>query len=170
MIKKFLLLGLLLVLICPLTTAALIISESNITSTSIRWEWDSTITLTNLSVDGYRVVLADYNQNNFVLSGLQANERHTIKIYSGIENGTLSSTTSKAPQDVATEILFGYIFFIAAIIAIIIGIKIPVIAWLGCGLSIIGIVDMITISFWAGFVFMCVFCAGVLVALSARSD
>lgn len=168
--KLIIILLLSIVLLSSVVSAVIPITEDNKTSTYIKWSWAAGTTLVNLSVDGYRVVLADYNDNKFILSDLNPNEVHTLKIYTASDSGTYTSTTLPDVGDATLAIIFGYIFFIAAIIAIIIGRWIPVVAWIGCGLSIIGIVNMISVSFWASFVFMCIFCAGVLVALSTGSE
>jgi hypothetical protein len=160
----YLIIGLLFLVIS--VSASINVTATSISESAITWVWEQNLSVNNLSVDGYRILLADYNQNSFTLSGLNANEIHTINVYTSTDNGTISTKTVSAVYDSSLAIIFGYIFFIAAILAILIGTKIPVFAWIGCGLSIVGIVDMITINFWSSFVFMVIFCAGVLVALS----
>lgn len=163
--KLFFLICLVLLFCIYPISASLTVNTVNIGTTYIEWNWSATIT--DISIDGLTVCKPDLTSKSFVLSDLLPNETHTIKIFSLDDNGTATTKTLSEEPSKQTQIInivLGYIFFIASIGLILIGIRVPLMALLGSGLSIIGIVNMIGVNFWAGFVFMCIFCAGILVA------
>jgi hypothetical protein len=168
--EKFMALIILLIifLIIPLSSAEITVTPVIVNSSFIVWQWDSHITLTSLSIDGYTINNADKISGEFILSDIPANEQHTIRIYSVDDSGFNTTTTlpSNSVIDKTLNVLFGYLFFIIAIVLILIGTRVPFIAWVGVMFSIFGIVDMIEINFWSSFVFMCVFVAGVFVAIN----
>jgi hypothetical protein len=148
--------------------STMIVNINATTDTSLTWKYSYTVLLTKGSLDGVDIIGFDTRSFNFTANELKPNSSHEFCIYSVTEvNCEIGKTLeSNTLIDTTLAIIFGYIFFIAAILCIIIGRWIPLVAWIGVGLSCIGIVSMVGISFWAGFVFMVVFCAGVIVALS----
>jgi len=158
---KILTLFILLFLILPVS-AAISVSPISKGQTYIEWNWSGTVA--NISIDGLLVCNTDISGGRFVLSGLEPNETHSIKVQSTTDSGTNTTNTLPSLADTTLQIFFSYIFFIAAIICILIGVRIPFVAFIGAGLCIIGVVNTITVSFWSGFVFMCVFCAAIFIA------
>lgn len=150
----------------PNSTMIVVVNET--TDSSLTWRYSYTVLLTKGSIDGVDIERFDIKSFNYTASNLKANSSHEFCIYSntGVNCEIGRTLESNSPIDKSLAIIFGYIFFIGAIICIIIGRWVPVIAWIGVGLSLIGIISMMNISFWAGFVFMTVFCAGALVAMS----
>jgi len=149
------------------TTKHIIPIEIN--STYIKWNFDNDGNITWASLDGIRITNFDTNINSYIAYDLFPESKHTLLIYYKGEYAVNSSYTlpiEKSSQDKIVDVIFMYIFVILAIILILIGTRVPVIAWVGCLFSIMGIVNSISVSFWSGFIFMCVFCAGVLVALN----
>jgi len=159
-----------IIMLCGIAQGTINISASEVSHNYIKWTWNSGLILTNMSIDGYHIILVDKSTTSFILSELQENTTHTIKIMTREDSGFNETSTILSDKtqllDTTLAIILGYIFFIAAIICILIGKWVPLVAWLGVGLSCIGIVSMIGVSFWAGFVFMVIFCAGVIVAMS----
>jgi uncharacterized protein YxeA len=167
--KKIFLIIVSMLLLISCVSATITINVDSKDATFIKWSWSANTT--EVSIDGYKVVLMDLNANKFILSELGPNTTHSIRVTSLTDTGYLETTTlpvPPAPLDFALNIIAAYIFFIGAIICIVIGLRMPIIAWLGAGLSICGIVDMITISFWSGFVFMVITCASIMVAMQGE--
>ena len=134
----------------------------------ISWVWDKDITITAIALDGIIVSNRDNISYSYRLPIMGNNNygNHTLTIYSDTDSGT-STVFAYEPTDIvdtSTAIILGYLFFIIAVILILIGTQIPFIAWAGAGFAIIGIVDMQNVSFWGAFVFMVVFASAVFVA------
>ena len=163
----FLLIGIIL-LISPIS--ALLITTENITASSITWSWDAS-PIANISINGVYVCDLDPNSHKLTLSDLQEEEYHTIIVYeNNTSNASTTTQTNKATTSRIIDFTYAYLIFIVAILCILAGLKIPILAWAGCGFAIMGIVTTVFVTFWVGLIFMVVFCAGVLVAFSNSGD
>jgi hypothetical protein len=148
------------------SVSALSITVENITSTSIQWSWD-VAPIANISINGVYVCDLDPNAHKLTLSDLKEEEYHTIIVYENeTSNATSTVQTNKSSSAKIIDFIFAYLLVIAAIICILAGTKLPILAWLGAGLSIVGVTTTILESFWAGFIFMVLFSAAVIVAFS----
>ena len=135
-------------------------------SNSLTFEviYKNTVRPTGATFDGVEIEGFDLQHNlNYTASNLEANTSHYFCIYKDLYNCEKGTTLPSNDQKVY-DFFWQYFFFIIAIICITIGLRVPFIALAGCGFSIIGIVSVISVSFWAGFIFMVVFCAGIFVA------
>jgi len=147
--KLIIMLILTFILCCAITSGAINITVDDKTSTYIKWSWNSGITLTNLSVDGYKVLLADVNNNKFVLSGLAENETHILTVNSLTDTGTLTTTTDKAQiksSELITDFIFRYILLIFAVIFLLIGIRVPVVAIIGFVFALLGLINALSLG------------------------
>ena len=127
------------------------------------------LSFVSASLDGIKITDFDINAALFTATKLDANSQHSLTMhYNNLSISNITSTllTPQSDSDKIIAIIFAYIIFIIAILCILAGTQVPVLAWVGCGFAVIGIGDASQISFWSAFIFMCVFCAGVLVALN----
>jgi len=139
----------------------------------IIWTYQSPNVTNSVTVDGKYLENIDVFAKTYAIYDLLPNTEHTIII---VSYNTTNATTNYIYDSQYTlshtftssentfDILYLYIFFYAAIILIIIGLYVPFISLLGCGFSILGIVGSINVSMESGFIFMCIFCAGIIVA------
>lgn len=143
----------------PLVSGLINISVVSAGTNYIHWAWnnnDSTL----LYIDGYKVINFDANGTDFILSDLNPNEQHSIKIYNSSGYGyLLSNTTNGAnalfnvntnvtntnPNSPNTEKIIGiiaeYIWFILGIICLFLAArKVPLAPYLAFIFGIIGLV------------------------------
>lgn len=113
--KKLLLFLVCLILLISNVSGVLTVSSNNISDTSISWNWNSGYNITKLSIDGYNVILYDNQTNSFDLTGLNPNEKHTIKIYSISDSGeNTASTRNTKTVNTLADFVFAYIWWMIA--------------------------------------------------------
>lgn len=155
-------------------TANSSLNISTITENSITWEYTyltanrpEGATLDGVTIEGWKIDLV----YNYTASELAPNTTHEFCIYGSATSNCLKGTTLTSTLDNSLTIILSYIFFIIAIICILLTvIGVPYIAWAGAGFAIIGIVQMQGISFWGGFIFMVVCCSAIIVAFTDISE
>jgi hypothetical protein len=95
MIRKILIFGLIaLLLLIPAASATINITVASTGSTFIQWDWNTGLTMTNVTVDGYNVCNFDQHGHTFILSGLNPNETHSISVYTATDFGTNTAMTT----------------------------------------------------------------------------
>lgn len=161
--------GLLLILLFIYPSSAFTVNVVDKGTNFIQWSWVQNPT-TNVSIDGILVCNLDPNSQEFILSDLGENECHTIAVYTDMETGTATTCTDVTSTTTIVDFTASYLIFIVAIICILIGTKIPILAWAGAGFAIMGLGVTIAASFWAAFIFMVVFCAAVIIALARSGE
>lgn len=137
------------------------------TSTTITWNFDNDGNITWASLDGYKISNFDTRILTYTAYNLLPESKHTLFIYYKGEYATNSTYTSKA--DLTTDakihnLIWLYLVFFIAIICILIGTKVPFIAFIGCGFTILGILLSLNNTLFGGLMFMCVFAAGIFTA------
>lgn len=161
MIKKVLFLISILFLIASVN-GLMNISVNKTTENSISWSWSEGYKLTDISIDGYKVALFDYNSSRFDLTGLNPNERHSIKIYMGVDNVTNITTTTTNQTKYNIDM---YILFLLGLICLIIGALIEKIISLGgVVFGCLGILTALDNSFTMGVLFALIIIASFFVA------
>lgn len=161
MIKKVLFLISILFLITSVN-GLMNISINKTTENSISWNWSEDYKLTDISIDGYKVMLFDYNSSRFDLTGLNPNERHSIKIYMGIDNVTNVTTTTINQTKYNIDM---YILFLLGLICLIIGAFVEKIISLGgVVFGCLGILTALDNSFTMGVLFALIIIASFFVA------
>ena len=148
------------------------INWTDSTKTTITWSvfYSGVIRPSGATLDGVEIEGFDLQHaTNYTATNLEPDSTHEFCIYKDLVNCAIGKT-EKDLVDYSLQYIAGYLLFIIAIICIFIGFytRSPPIALLGAGFSIIGIIDVVFINFWSGFVFMCVFCAGILVAYGSN--
>jgi hypothetical protein len=101
---------------------AINVTAIQVNQSVIVWQWNTGLNVTALSIDGYTINNADKTSNQFILSDLLPNEKHTIKIYTDIESESNSATTLSSSQSNIYDIIYQYMFLIIGIILIFVGI------------------------------------------------
>ena len=124
MIKKYLFL--LIALIAIVTAASATVNiVSNVTPTTITWQWVTGLNVSTLSVDGYNVFQFDHNSPTFILSGLDPNTSHTILIYTQSPSDSGTNTATTKPSTSSQEKLYGdidlWIYVIIVILCFLVG-------------------------------------------------
>lgn len=164
--KKFILILICIAILVLPCNAILNVSVESISQTGISWNWSKDYTLTNLSVDGYQVVLFDKSANRFDLSDLNAGEKHSIKIYTFTDSG--NNTTTTLPDNTKVNIDL-YILFLLGLICIIVGvIAEPLIGFGAFIFAVIGITTSINNSFIMGILFCILLIASIFVVFNKR--
>jgi hypothetical protein len=125
--KEFLILIALIILTIVPVQAAIVIDGSNVTSSSIMWQWPSGLTLVNVSIDGMYVCNFNPTSDNFVLSGLGANEPHTITLITATDTGSnTTSTLTNANTEQSTDfmtLLNDWWYLILIVVLCLVGMK-----------------------------------------------
>ena len=137
------------------------VNWSDSSKTTITWtvKYYTTIRPAGATLDGIAITNFDLNHGvNYTAYDLEPDTQHEFCIYKDLINCE-KGRTNKDLVDYSLQYIAGYLLFIIAVICIFFGfyMRSPPIALLGCGFSIIGIIDTIFVNFWSGFVFMCVF-------------
>lgn len=172
--KLFLLLILMGMIFGSIAAAAIPVTVDSKGTTFIQWSWTTGDPLTNISIDGYEVCSFDHNAANFILSGLNPNETHSIAVYTASDSGSNTTTTLPA-QETQQESFFGdmnnWIFLIIIIVIFYVASKTHwVFFWLGSGIAAYGLYRQIQatspiladISHIWFFVYLCLLLLGVL--------
>ena len=149
--QKLILLGVMLAILISPVSAVIDVTANQTTSSSITWQWDSSLIIISMYIDGYRVT--EFNPVGggiFILTGLNPSEQHNIVIATAGDSGsnitrTLSQTLA-LNTDTSTDIyiwavagLLGLILFLISLRPshssdeIIINAIISIIAWLPIG-------------------------------------
>lgn len=172
--KNFLLITCLFIIICLLITPISAkqtfnstLNVTNVTQNTITWHYTYLTELRPIgaSLDG--VIIQDWKADlvyNYTATDLKPFTTHEFCIFGAATSNCESATTDMNIIDNSLIVILGYTLFFIAIICIIIGLFVPMIAWLGVGFAFMGILEMQHISFWGGFVFMVVALAGIFVA------
>jgi uncharacterized membrane protein len=156
--------------ICPVIakeTANSTLYVSDLTQNSISWHYTYLTDARPLGATFDGVIIEGWKTDyiyNYTAADLSPNTTHEFCIFGDATSNCESATTTQSLKDKSLEVVAGYTLFILALIFIIAGLFVPFIAWLGVGFAIIGILDMQSVSFWGGFVFMVIILAGIFVA------
>lgn len=119
--KSIYLLLLLCIAVLTLPVNAVInVTPIQVNQTAIVWQWDGGLTLTALSIDGYTINNADKVAGEFILSDLPAGEKHTIRVYTAMDSGSNTTTTTPANTNYQ-DLLNAYGAFIVALVCILVG-------------------------------------------------
>lgn len=141
-------------------TGIINVTEFSIGSTYIHWQWNNNDSVL-LYIDGYRVSSFEGNTSDFILSDLQPNEQHSIKVYNASGFGYLvSNTTDKSIDTINVNangtiinegsaniekiigIVSEYIWFILGIICLFLAArKVPLAPYLAFIFGLIGLVS-----------------------------
>jgi len=136
----------------------------------ILWAWNTSYNITTLSIDSIPTSF-DYNISNFILSGLDENSLHSIKIYSDTDTGCNMTLTESADIITTEQELFFtsinlYILFFFACLCIIIGMAyIPIIGFGAFLFGLLGLMGSMNNSLIMGILFFIAMIAGVIVGL-----
>jgi hypothetical protein len=96
--KLFFTLIVLITMAIPVS-AAININVDQRSDSFIKWGWTPGLNTTALSIDGYQVNQFDHNSNTFILSGLPANETHSIAIYTSDGDSGVNVTETLPAKD-----------------------------------------------------------------------
>lgn len=161
MMKKILFLIGILLLISSVS-GLMNISVNKTTENSISWNWSPQYKLTDISIDGYKVILFDYNASRFDLTDLNPDEQHSIKIYMGVDNVTNITITKVNETKFNIDM---YILFLLGLVCLIIGALIEKIISLGGVIfGSIGILTALDNSFTMGILFALLIIASFFIA------
>lgn len=145
------------------------INVTNTTTSSITWSYTYLTsnrplgaTLDGVEIEGWKTDLI----YNYTATELAPNTQHEFCIFGDATSNCEIGKTLPTVFDTSNNILAAYVFFIIAIVCIIIGAYIPFIAFGGSLFAVLGIIDMQNVSFWGGFLFMIIFCASVFVGFA----
>jgi len=164
--KKIILVLICIALLVLPCSAMLNVTVESVSQTGISWNWSKDYALTNLSVDGYQVLLFDKTANRLDLTGLNAGEKHSIKIYTSTDNGNNTATTS--PDNINNNIDL-YILFLLGLVCIIIGvIAEPIIGFGAFIFGVIGLTTSLNNSFIMGSLFSLLIIASIFVVFNKR--
>lgn len=124
LIPFFVFLVMAFLLIAP-ASATIMITPSDVTTTSITWSWSPT-TITNASIDGVFICGFDPVSTTFTLSGLGPGELHTLNLVSSGDSGSNSTKTLEDPgktnNDAISSLLNSWvILFIIIIVCCAVG-------------------------------------------------
>ena len=135
--------------------ATINVTVDEIGESYIKWSWNSGLTLINLSVDSYEIQHFDKHTNSFILSDIKPDESHSIAVYTSTDSGyNLVNTTSGkyTSQDTFWDFIMMYIFFIAGLICLFVGMKgEPLIGFGGFVFGCLVIIESLNDSFTMGF-------------------
>jgi hypothetical protein len=92
--SKLFLLTIALILLVSAASATINITVASTGSTFIQWDWNTGLTMTNVTIDGYNVCNFDQHGHTFILSGLNPNETHSIAVYTATDSGTNTAMTT----------------------------------------------------------------------------
>ena len=165
MIKKTIIVLFCLVLLVLPVSALLNISVNSQTKNSISWDWSNNYSLTALSIDGYQVPLFDKNSSRFDLTGLNPNEKHSIKIYMGVDNITNTTTTLDGGLESNLDL---YILFILGLVCLYFGFTEPIIGFAALVFGCIGILTSLNNSFTMGLLFVLLILSSIFVSFNKR--
>ena len=115
---KYIFILLMLVMCIIPVSAAIPMNVTSVGDSYITWEWISTDTLTNMSIDGYTIKYFDQSANTFTLSDLKPMESHTIRIYTASDSGfnkTNTTSTTSSVENAFSEISRWLLFLIGCI-------------------------------------------------------
>jgi len=164
--KKIILVLICIALLVLPCSAMLNVTVESVSQSGISWNWSKDYTLTNLSIDGYQVILFDKTANRFDLTGLNAGEKHSIKIYTSGDNGNNTATT--LPNNINNNIDL-YILFLLGLVCIIIGvIAEPIIGFGAFIFGVIGLTTSLNNSFIMGSLFSLLIIASIFVVFNKR--
>jgi hypothetical protein len=128
------------VFILPVS-ATIDITPTNVTSSSILWEW-SPVTIQNLSIDGIFVCNFNPAATSFVLSDLGPGEPHTITIITAADSGSNTTYTLLDTNVEQSTDLMGFINAWGYLILIIILCVVGMIRRLGIFLPVASAVSL----------------------------
>ena len=135
------------------------ITVDSVGDSYIKWSWNTSEKVINISVDGYEIRYFDTKADTFTLSGLYPLESHTLKVYTNNYSGISTANTSspiKDNQDSVFDWLMIYIPFILGCICLYIGLKIEKFVAFGaffCGfIMVIESTNISIISLWLGII------------------
>lgn len=136
------------VLMVPVS-ADITVTPASVTSSSILWTWPAA-TLTNLSIDGMYVCGFNPTSNQFILSGLDPNEPHTITVITAGDTGSNTTTTlpnentEKSTSIMAIFSTWGYLIVI--LICCVVGMmrKLGIVLIVAMVISLYALYDFIT--------------------------
>jgi len=158
-------------IISPLPVSGYITVEDKGTN-YIYWSWNNT-GVDSISVDGKTVTGYDLS-NSYVLSEINANSLHQIKLFNTTEGLLESNTTNSLPMtETAQEGFFSlanlYLLFIIGIIVLIAGVivDIPIIGFGGSIIGLIGLTASFNNSFGLGLLFFILVIAGIIEGVSS---
>jgi PKD repeat protein len=159
------------VLDCSIIACNITLTPTLITTSFIKWEWDSGNNITYASIDGKNISSFDINSSTFIISDLIPDTRHMFKIYNETDCGV--NTTYTLPEIIIQteqEQFFGvinlYILFVIALICIGIAAFVPIVGLGASAFALIGLLSSVNNSFVMGFLFFIVLCAGIIACMA----
>jgi hypothetical protein len=138
---------------------------------SIQWNYNVSDGITSMSLDGREIDNFDNQSGFFILNRIdgEGTTFHTIRIANEANSGC--NTSAFLPEPISqSETFFTtinlWILFIIALVCIVIGIAVPIVAICGAVFSIVGFIGAFNHSFALGFVFVVTLIASLIVGLS----
>jgi len=137
------------------------VNAANITSTpsktSIEWNYSEIENIQNATIDSIYIENFNPTVKTFVLSGLKPNETHIFHLITNESSYSNISTT--LPEDITEqETTFSkiniYIYFVIALVCLIISAWVKPVAWIALLFSLIGIIQTLDNTFNMALIFV----------------